>query len=130
MTTRLVESAPLSSENSLPGENAPAPESAHIPWCESEVRVVKLYSPEGLEHGSTHPLAERIPELRGKRVGLLDNTKANAAALLDSIGHLLANEYGVADLVIRLKRERGTPANDEALDALSACDAVVTAIGD
>ena len=90
----------------------------------------KLVSPEGAVTGYSFRPAARPNTLHGKRVGLLDNTKVNAAALLEAVGRRLQAEHGVAELVPRRKRERGSPANLETIRDLSQCHAVITAIGD
>ncbi len=74
------------------------------------------------------PLLESIA---GKRIGLLDNSKTNVAALLGRIGQALVRDHGAAELVMRTKLIYSRIAPAELLDDLAAnCDAVVTAIGD
>jgi hypothetical protein len=92
--------------------------------------ATRIVSPEGALVGDSFQPAARLTTLRGKRVGLLDNTKVNAAALLEAVGRRLQGEHGVAELLVRRKHERGSPANLETIRELSQCHAVVTAIGD
>lgn len=73
----------------------------------------------------------RLDTLAGKRIGLLDNSKTNAAALLAGIGDILVRQHGAADLVARTKLIYSRVAPQALLDELAgSCDAVLTAIGD
>jgi hypothetical protein len=76
-------------------------------------------------------LAPRGGDLRGARVGLLENGKQNAALFLAEVGELLTRQFGVAALVQRTKRNFAQPI-DEALlaDLAGSCDVVITGVGD
>ncbi|HZV52519.1 MAG TPA: hypothetical protein VFD49_22505 [Candidatus Dormibacteraeota bacterium] len=93
-----------------------------------------LVDPTGASKGPTpgaFSLAPRRRDLAGTTVGLLANTKYNSDTLLDAIGELLRERYGVARLVAERKPYFGRPLPEEmATDLASRCDAVVTAIGD
>ncbi|WP_199433288.1 UGSC family (seleno)protein [Qaidamihabitans albus] len=76
-------------------------------------------------------LASPRATLRGATVGLLENTKQNAALFLDEVGRLLTDEYGVAAVVARTKTAFALPVPDALLDELAtSCDAVITGVGD
>lgn len=76
-------------------------------------------------------MAPRILDLRGKTVGLLENTKSNARALLEEVGGLLRERFGVENVVVARKPTFGRVAPDEVLDALaSECQVVITGLGD
>ena len=73
----------------------------------------------------------QLQSIAGKRIGLLDNSKTNVAALLGRIGQTLVRDYGAAELVVRTKLIYSRIAAADLIDDLVAnCDAVVTAIGD
>lgn len=75
-------------------------------------------------------LAPRPPDLRHKRLGLLDNTKANAGELLEAVATLLQDDLAPA-AVVRLRVPATLPADDELLDEIaSQCDLVIEAVGD
>jgi hypothetical protein len=72
-----------------------------------------------------------VRDLRGKTVGLLNNTKYNSDTLLDALGGLLQAEHGVTELVRQPKPHFAKPVPDDVAKELAArCDVVVTAIGD
>jgi hypothetical protein len=75
--------------------------------------------------------APRRADLRGATVGLLVNTKQNAAPFLDELGRLLIDRYGAAGVLARTKVNFAQPAPDELVKEMAAgCDVVVTGIGD
>jgi hypothetical protein len=71
-------------------------------------------------------------DLAGARIGLLENTKQNAALLLDEVGKLLVAEHGAAAVTLmRTKTAFALPASDELVAEYSReCDVVVTGVGD
>ncbi len=73
----------------------------------------------------------RPDSLRGKRVGLVENTKFNSDKLLLKIGKILVEEYGAAEVRIWRKHNSSVPAHEEILDELSAsCNVMIAGIGD
>ncbi|HEY7063071.1 MAG TPA: hypothetical protein VII06_16450 [Chloroflexota bacterium] len=75
--------------------------------------------------------APRPADLRGKRVGLLANGKANSKEFLTALGSLLRERHGAVPLLIVGKPSSSRMAPAETLDQLAArCDVVVTAVGD
>jgi hypothetical protein len=76
-------------------------------------------------------LADRKPDLIGRRVGLLANVKRNAEQFLDEVGVLLLRERGAAELVRRKKLSITDPVPPEILaDLIDRCDVVVVGVGD
>jgi hypothetical protein len=82
--------------------------------------------PPGLE------LAPRQANLSGLRVGLLDNTKHNAALLLNEIGKLLmADHHAAAVTVEATKTNFAAPAPADLIERYRQdCDVVITGVGD
>jgi hypothetical protein len=78
------------------------------------------------------PLAPRRPDLTGVRVGLLENTKQNAALFLTAVGELLVAEHGAAEVALmHTKAAFAQPAPEELVaEYARACDVVVTGVGD
>ncbi|MGE5289239.1 MAG: UGSC family (seleno)protein [Micromonosporaceae bacterium] len=76
-------------------------------------------------------LAPRPGDLRGATVGLLVNTKQNAALFLGEVGKLLVERHGAAGVMARTKTAFALPASEELLKEMTTeCDVVVTGIGD
>jgi len=75
------------------------------------------------------PLAPRLANLKGARIGWLDNMKANAKELLHGIAEVL--QEGNADGEMLVLSKNATAAAPESVFAyLRTCDAVVLAISD
>ena len=73
----------------------------------------------------------RPDSLKGKRIGLVENTKFNSDKLLKKIGVILTSEYGATEARMWRKHNSGVPAHKEILnDAKQAVDVVVAGIGD
>jgi hypothetical protein len=73
----------------------------------------------------------RPDSLKGKRIGLVENTKFNSDKLLRKIGDILKTEYGATETRMWRKHNAGVPAHQEILDeAARSVDAVVAGIGD
>ncbi|MFD2419346.1 UGSC family (seleno)protein [Amycolatopsis pigmentata] len=69
--------------------------------------------------------------LAGATIGLLENTKQNAALFLEELGKLLRERHGVATTVARTKTNFAMPVSAELMRELAdACDAVITGVGD
>jgi hypothetical protein len=77
-------------------------------------------------------LAPRRDALTGLRVGLLENTKHNAALLLTEIGELLVQEHGAAGVSrTATKQNFALPVADDVIARYSEdCDVVITGVGD
>lgn len=76
------------------------------------------------------PRAPRLASLRGKRVGLLINTKVNARPFLEEVGRLLQERYDVT-LTERTKVNFAVPEPEEVIkDLVAGNDVVITGVGD
>ncbi len=81
----------------------------------------RLYDPTAEPRTVAAKLATRLTSLAGKRVGILDNGKANAGTLMLAVAKVLRERYGVGEIIKREKPVAGPPA-PEILAALSQCD--------
>ncbi len=92
----------------------------------------KLLDPTGFdERASDQTLSPRPNTLRGLTVGLLENTKPNAALLLSHVGRQLEREHGVHAAVMFSKSYFGTPTEESLIQRiLHNCDFVVAGVGD
>jgi hypothetical protein len=82
---------------------------------------IRLYDPTAEPRTIAAQLAPRLASLAGKRVGILDNGKANAGTLMLAVTKILQERYGVTEVVKRDKPVAGPP-KPEVLEALSKCD--------
>lgn len=76
-------------------------------------------------------LAPRPADFRGLTLGLLDNTKVNAARLLEHLGAEMQQSHGVERIVHYTKDYFGTPLSDALRQQVAdECDLVITGVGD
>jgi hypothetical protein len=76
-------------------------------------------------------LAPRRAALQGARVGLLINTKRNAAPFLQEMGRLLVDRHGAASVTAHTKTAFAVPASEGEIKELGTeCDVVITGVGD
>jgi hypothetical protein len=75
--------------------------------------------------------APRPDSLKGKKVGLIENTKYNSDRVLEMIGKILVDEYGVAETKLYHKRYSSVPAHEEIIrDVRATCDFMIAGVGD
>ena len=92
-----------------------------------------VLSPEGKAQTSAAKVTGLPPfaDLRGKVVGLLDNSKPNADKLAERFAELLKENYGVANVITRRKLTAQQGAPKQYLDELAAqADIVLSGLGD
>lgn len=75
------------------------------------------------------PLAPRLANLKGARIGWLDNMKANAKELLHGIAEVLQEGNADGEMLV-LSKNATAAAPESVLAYLRTCDAVVLAISD
>ncbi len=92
----------------------------------------RLLDPTGDGDGAANNrLAPRPRRLDGLRVGLLNNGKPNAAALLTEVADELSRGWGVSSSSMYAKGYFGTPVEESVIQRiLKNCDFVVAGIGD
>ena len=92
---------------------------------------MEILDPVAVASPPSIPLARRGLDLRGKRLGLLDNSKPNAKELLEAVARALDQRYELARIVVRRKPTMSVPAAAPLLDELAQeCDVVLTGSGD
>ena len=92
-----------------------------------------VLSPEGKAQISAAKVAglPQFTDLRGKVVGLLDNSKPNADKLAERFAELLKEKYGVTSVITRRKLTAQQGAPKQYLDELAAqADIVLSGLGD
>jgi hypothetical protein len=97
---------------------------------QSQTRViggVTVYVPTGAIETTVHPLAPRLRDMRGARIGVLDNHKEFADIVLRGIADELQREHGV-EVKFWRKDYLGKPS-PFAQEMAAGCDAVVNGVG-
>ena len=91
--------------------------------------MIRLYDPTAEPRAIAAQLAPRLTTLTGKRIGILDNGKANAGTLMLAVAKTLQQRYGAGEIVKRDKPVAGPPS-PEALEALAQCDLTLVGSAD
>jgi hypothetical protein len=92
-------------------------------------RPIRLYDPTAEPRVIAAKLAPRLTTLTGTRIGILDNSKANAGTLMLAVARILQERHGAGEIVKRDKPVAGPPS-PEALEALSQCDLALVGSAD
>ena len=74
--------------------------------------------------------APRLASLAGKTVGVISNGKEGTAGFFAHFDRMLREEFGVAEVIRRVKSNYSAPADPDIVDELRRWQAVVTGIGD
>jgi hypothetical protein len=90
---------------------------------------IRLYDPTARPRTVAARLAPRLASLAGMRIGILDNSKANAGTLMLAVARTLQERYGAGEVVKRDKPVAGPPSS-EALEALAQCDLALVGSAD
>jgi hypothetical protein len=92
-----------------------------------------ILDPTSSSPETRYKLAQRkLRTLDGATVGLLDNSKLNAAPLLAAIGDLLRERYAIKSTMVRTKGHGFSYPVEEPManEMAEQCDVVIAAIGD
>ena len=91
---------------------------------------MKVYAPDGAVGSPAVSPAPSMPVLTGRRIGILDNTKPNAGALLEGLAQRLVVRTG-AELRLVETKNAALAAPDEVIARLeSEVEAVLTGSAD
>ncbi|MGA0394436.1 MAG: UGSC family (seleno)protein, partial [Rhodospirillales bacterium] len=91
---------------------------------------MKVLNPKVFEEVSAVTVAGRLADLKGKRIGLVDNSKVNVGTFLSRLEERLRDEYGIEVTAKLRKLAPKDPLNDDEIESLSGCDAVIQCYGD
>ena len=93
--------------------------------------TITVLTPVGERRQATLAVPPLPADLRGLTVGFVDNTKHNFDLLVQEMGALLKERFGVKAIVHRKKANASTPASDELIEGLAKdCDLVFAGSGD
>ena len=93
---------------------------------------IQLVDPTGADPGPNPlTLADRPADIRGKRLALLDNSKANSDVILRAISDILNDEFEFSEIFYVKNHRAALPPKPEVLAELHRHAAlIVTGIGD
>jgi hypothetical protein len=74
--------------------------------------------------------APRLASFAGKTVGFISNGKEGTGGFFTHLDRMLRDEFGVANVIVRVKSNYSAPADADIVDEIKRWHAVVTGIGD
>lgn len=93
--------------------------------------MIRILDPRAEDVPEELGLSPKLPDLRGRVVGLLENRKYHADSFLKELQDVLVQDYGAKKVVYATKFSFSSPCAVETLDDLtSQCDAIVHGIAD
>lgn len=93
--------------------------------------MVLLYDPSAPLRKADPREQRKLDALAGKTVGFIDNAKPNFDHLVEDLGTLFVEKYGIARVVKRRKTSASIPVPPETVNELAAqCDLIITGSGD
>jgi hypothetical protein len=91
---------------------------------------ITVLNPTSQSEAQPLRLALPLTSLEGRLIGVLDNSKVNSERMFRYAETILRERYGVREVLWRQKHNFSQPAPPTLLAELSACDAIITGIGD
>ena len=96
-----------------------------------DIKRIQILDPTAEDVPEELGLSPKLPDLRGKVVGLLENRKYHADSFLRELQEVLVQDYGAEKVVYATKFTYSAPCAEDTLEALiTECDMVVHAIAD
>jgi hypothetical protein len=74
--------------------------------------------------------APRLTTFKGKTIGLISNGKEGSKGFFAHLDRMLRDQYGVANVVTRVKSNYSAPADPHIAAEIPGWDAVISGIGD
>jgi hypothetical protein len=91
------------------------------------LQVLDPSSEMATERGNPAP---RLASLQGKTVGFISNGKEGTVGYFSHLDKMLRDEFGVADVIVRVKSNYSAPADPAIVAEISRWDAVISGLGD
>ena len=92
--------------------------------------VFRVLDPTAETTVAAWQLAPRLASLEGKTVGFISNGKEGTVGYFGHLDRLLRDEFGVAEVIKRVKSNYSAPADPHIVDEIPQWDAVVSGLGD
>ena len=92
--------------------------------------VFRVLDPTAETTAAAWQRAPRPPSLEGKTVGLISNGKEGTVGYFAHLDRMLREEFGVANVIRRVKSNYSAPADAHIVAEIPRWDAVVSGLGD
>ena len=95
-----------------------------------EEMIMRVLDPTFEEIAAGFVRPPRLPDLRGRTVGIISNGKEGTAHFFAHLERVLRTRYGAADVVQRTKANLSAPAERAIMDEAAQWDVAITGVGD
>ena len=93
--------------------------------------VYELVDPTTQPLVASFSVAPRLMDIRGKRIGLIDDSKTNAKELLEDLASILEDRFETSVAMYHRKPSASKPADPQVVDQMAKeCDGAIVAVGD
>jgi hypothetical protein len=92
--------------------------------------IIRVLDPTHERTSSRVEQAPRLPTLEGKTIGFISNGKEGTKGYFGHLDRMLREEFRVADVEWRTKKNFSAPAEAHIVDDIKRWHAVVTGVGD
>lgn len=92
--------------------------------------MIEVLDPSYEEEHDACRKAPRPASLSGSTVGFISNGKANTRPFFDHLERILREEWGVGEVVRRIKSNYSSPAEVELIDEAARWQAMFAGVGD
>ena len=97
----------------------------------STTGLIQILDPRPEDIPEHKDLSKELSSLKGKTIGLLENSKFHADSFLKELQNVLENEYGADKVIYATKFTFSRPCAEETIEALiEDCDAIVHGVAD
>jgi len=92
--------------------------------------MIRVFDPTHEAKAPSVQPAARLSTLQGRTVGFISNGKEGTQGFFAHLDRMLRQEFGVADVISRVKSNYSAPADGYIVGEIANWDAIVTGIGD
>jgi len=92
--------------------------------------TIRVLDPTNEATPAAIALAPRLAKLEGLTVGFISNGKEGTKGYFSHLARMLKDEYGVRDVVLRVKSNYSAPADLHIVEEISQWHAAVSGLGD
>jgi hypothetical protein len=97
---------------------------------EAKIMTLQILDPTNETAPPIGELAPRPTGLSGKKIGFISNGKEGTKTFFAHLDRMLRDEFGVAEMVLRVKSNYSAPADPHIVAEIKDWDAVISGIGD
>ena len=92
--------------------------------------TLQVLDPSSEAHVAIGELAPRLTSLTGKTLGFISNGKEGTKGFFHHAETMLREEFGVAEVLLRVKSNYSAPADDYIAEEIAQWDVVISGLGD